>query len=605
MKPRFKHLSALTLLAVVFTIGLTFASVELPRLLDAFLAQKIDTPDVATGFDAQDEYNHAVRTGGRLGRVALLGWFGLFLPGPGPAFSQFLDFAAVEQEIPNLAQFETRMEQLRQQLRIPGMAAGIVKEGQLVWAKGFGYADLENRVEASPETPWHIASVAKTFAAVVVCQLMEEGQLGLDEPLSNFGIRLKSPGGVTVRHILTHTSERKPGTFFRYSGRLWEHLGKVISEASGRSYKDSLVERIIRPLGMTDSAPNKESESEAYPYESIRSRAAVPYRMDESFTLRRSEMGMGFYAAGGTFSSIRDMSRFDAALDSGLLLDYETTQKMFSPHASPGGESLPHGLGWFCQDVGRTRLVWHFGWHPDNYSALILKVPAKGLTFMVFANSDMLSRPFNLLRGDVLNSPAALLFLQLLVFPGEDLPEIARRAAVTNDIILKASGRKPAARLAQKCLLAFSLLVFLSAPILWTALWIVRKRRARKESRPPGRTSRASGLIKGYALLCALLGVMVMGVLRKAPFLMYWPDLPGWIDGISLEENIALALPTLLAVLAAALCILAFIAWVRKYWSILERIHFAVLAVSAAGFVLLLDHWQLVGLSYYWNYLIW
>jgi len=536
--------------------------------------------------------------------VALLGWFGLFLPGPVPAFSQFLDFAAVEQEIPNLAQFEPRLEQLRQQLRIPGMAAGIVKEGQLVWAKGFGYADLENRVEASPETPWHIASVAKTFAAVVVLQLMEEGQLGLDEPLSNFGIRLKSPGGVTVRHILTHTSERKPGTFFRYSGRLWEHLGKVIREASGRSYKDSLVERIIQPLGMTDSAPNKESESEAYPYESIRSRAAVPYRMDESFRPQRSEMGLGFFAAGGMFSSIRDLAKFDAALNSGLLLDYETTQKMFSPHASPDGESLPHGLGWFCQDVGRTRLVWHFGWHPDNYSALILKVPAKGLTFMVFANSDKLSQPFNLLRGDVLNSPAALLFLTTVVFPDESIPELASKVSETNEIVLKASGRKRIVGPVELASLAFSLLIFVSAPILWAALWIRRKLRVRDKSRPFGRNGPAAVMIKAFALLCALLGIMVMGVLLKAPFLMYWPDLPGWIDGISLEENIALVLPTLLAVLAVALCVLALLAWIREYWSVLERVHFAVLAVSTAGVVLLLDHWHLVGVSYYWNYLI-
>src|SRR4030042_3714546 len=104
------------------------------------------------------------------------------------------------------------------------MAAGVVKDRQVVWAKGLGHAHLENRIGAAPDTPWHIASVAKTFAAIVLLQLVEEGKLGLDDPLEKFGIHMKSPGIVRAGQILTHTSERRPGTFFRSSGRLWAHL---------------------------------------------------------------------------------------------------------------------------------------------------------------------------------------------------------------------------------------------------------------------------------------------------------------------------------------------------------------------------------------------
>lgn len=77
--------------------------------------------------------------------------------------------------------------------------------------------------------------MAKTFAAVIVLQLMEEGKLSLDDPLSDFGIRLGGRGVVGVRHVLSHTSESQPGTFFRYSGRRWEHLGRVIKAACGHS----------------------------------------------------------------------------------------------------------------------------------------------------------------------------------------------------------------------------------------------------------------------------------------------------------------------------------------------------------------------------------
>jgi CubicO group peptidase (beta-lactamase class C family) len=75
-------------------------------------------------------------------------------------------------------QFEEELEDLRQQHKIPGFSAAIVKERELLWAKGFGYADLENKVEAAPDTPYHLASVTKPFAAIIM-QLVEEGALDL------------------------------------------------------------------------------------------------------------------------------------------------------------------------------------------------------------------------------------------------------------------------------------------------------------------------------------------------------------------------------------------------------------------------------------------
>jgi CubicO group peptidase (beta-lactamase class C family) len=499
---------------------------------------------------------------------------------------------------------EDGLEVLRQQLRIPGLAAGVMKGQQLVWAKGFGYADLEKRIEAAVDTPWHIASVTKTFAAVIVLQLAEEGKLSLDDPLEKFGIIMPSRGVVRVRHILTHTSETKPGTFFRYSGRLWEHLAKVIQEASGKSFKENLIERIIQPLELHDTAPNKESETEPSSFADVRDRAAVPYGIDGSFEPRRSEYGLGFYAAGGLFSSVGDMARYVAALDGGRLLKPKTLEMMFTPHRSPRGRALPHGLGWFCQDVHDTRIVWHFGWHPDHASALLVKVPERELTFMLFANSDKLSQPFNLLRGNVLNSPAALLFLKQVAFPGEEIPEIAGREAVANDIVLKAGGWKPVPGTFQRGILLFCFLSFVAAPFVWTAAAIRRKRRASREGTEPGKRRWGPRLVKIYALLVILPGILFYAALLRAPFLMYWPDLPGWIDGISLEENVFLAFPTVVALLGSGLVALAIPVWAKKYWSLLERVSFSGLAAATAVFILLLDHWHLIGLSYYWSYLL-
>lgn len=271
------------------------------------------------------------------------------------------------------------------------MAAGVMNGGKLVWAKGFGFADVENKIEAAVDTPWHIASVAKTLSAIVVLQLVEEGKLSLDDPLEKFGIPSGRRGTVRVRHILSHTSERTPGTFFRYSGRLWEHLAQVIQKASGKPYKDNLIERIIRPLDLTDTAPNKETDSEDDPFESILRRAAVPYGLDASFHPRRSEYGLGFYAAGGTFASVRDFAAYLAALDDGRLLKPASIEEMFTPLTTPSGKALPHGLGWFVQTIGGRRVIWHFGWHPDHASALVVRVPENNLSFMVFVNSDKLT----------------------------------------------------------------------------------------------------------------------------------------------------------------------------------------------------------------------
>ena len=80
--------------------------------------------------------------------------------------------------------FEREADELRRALHIPGMSAAIVQNQQVVWTRGFGYADLENRVPATPDTLYHVASVTKTFGATLVMQLVESGQLTLEEPMS-------------------------------------------------------------------------------------------------------------------------------------------------------------------------------------------------------------------------------------------------------------------------------------------------------------------------------------------------------------------------------------------------------------------------------------
>ena len=87
-----------------------------------------------------------------------------------------------EADFEAFAELEVELEDLRQKLKIPAFSAAIVQDQELVWAKGFGYADLENKVEATPDTPYHLASLTKPFAATIIMQLVEERVLNLDDP---------------------------------------------------------------------------------------------------------------------------------------------------------------------------------------------------------------------------------------------------------------------------------------------------------------------------------------------------------------------------------------------------------------------------------------
>ena len=83
-----------------------------------------------------------------------------------------------------IARLETLLENLRQELKIPAYSAAIVKDQKVLWAKGFGYADVENKIQATEHTPYHLASLTKTFASTILMQLVQEGKIKLDDPVS-------------------------------------------------------------------------------------------------------------------------------------------------------------------------------------------------------------------------------------------------------------------------------------------------------------------------------------------------------------------------------------------------------------------------------------
>ena len=155
-----------------------------------------------------------------------------------------------------LARLETLLEGLRQELKIPAYSAAVVKGQKVLWAKGFGYADVENKIPATEHTPYHLASLTKTFASTILMRLVQEGKVKLDDPVSKYGVLLESDGVIRVRHLLSHTSEGNPGEQYRYNGNRFAELDKVVQRAAGKSFGELLIANILEPLGMNETAPN-------------------------------------------------------------------------------------------------------------------------------------------------------------------------------------------------------------------------------------------------------------------------------------------------------------------------------------------------------------
>jgi CubicO group peptidase (beta-lactamase class C family) len=474
-----------------------------------------------------------------------------------------------------IARFETLLESLRQELKIPAYSAAIVKNQKVIWARGFGYADVENKVPASEHTAYHLASLTKTFASTILMQLLQDGKIKLDDPVSKYGITLEGDGVIRVRHLFSHTSEGNPGEQYRYNGNRFAELDKVIEKTTGKSFAELLIANILDPLSMNETAPNvpmiistksptaageaaaaevkaavmdivagynsgnvdqiqqrlapqqnrfyseggfltrfidAEGLREAFKaglkvnivvnnleaavygdsavttffvrttttpangpqrtnvplrssffwnkqdgvwklvhahqsplgtgiitekhqqrFDTVSKILAQPYALDREFKITKISYPQGFSTSAGLISTVLDMAKYDIAIDQNKFLTKETQQFAFTPAVSTKGESLPYGLGWFTQNYKGTKLLWHYGYWTGN-SSFILKVPEQNITFIIMANSDMLSRPTGLGAGDALSSPVGMAFLKTFIFPekfGESIPEISWNAPVT------------------------------------------------------------------------------------------------------------------------------------------------------------------------------
>lgn len=327
------------------------------------------------------------------------------------------------QSIPNMNAFVASLDTLRQRLKVPGMAVAVMRNDTIVLATGLGYADLQNRIKATKETTFRIASITKTFTSTLIMQLVEQGKLSLDDPISKYGVDLGN-SKITVKDLLAHTSEGEPGAYFQYNGFRYGRLGPVIEKVTGIPFYELILEKIIEPIGMKESAPGiSKHEADSFmqrredvrPYfENAFSHLAKAYALNSNGKVVDTNYLDEFGAFGGLMSSVIDILKYSSAIDRHQFLSAKTQQQIFTPNRTSKGAITPYGLGWFVQNYKGVDFYWHYGQTPGE-SGLFIKVPSKKLTFVALANCDMLSTSapflsFPLGDGDFLTSPVGQLF---------------------------------------------------------------------------------------------------------------------------------------------------------------------------------------------------
>ena len=307
---------------------------------------------------------------------------------------------------------------------LPGVSIGIVDDDDLIYAKGFGLANVEKKKPMTSSTLYRIASHSKLFTAISIMQLRDEGKLRLDDPvkdhLPEFSIAIKHPNArpVTIRGLLTHSSgipreaasaywqdfkfpttaevvERMKnqetilpsGDRFKYSNLAYGLMGMIIEKKSGLSFADYVEKNIMKPLGMDDS-------SVAFP-DAHKAKLAVGYgrRMpDGSREVFPFVDAHALAAATGVTSSVTDMAKFVSwqlrLRENGgnEVLAAATLREMQRPQLIGDNWKHGRGLGFGVTYTEDRDLVGHGGLYPGYRTSTNVSV-REGVGVIVFGNS--------------------------------------------------------------------------------------------------------------------------------------------------------------------------------------------------------------------------
>lgn len=312
-----------------------------------------------------------------------------------------------------------RASLVRQNLPGLSVAAGI--GGEVVWAEGFGWADLDERVPVAPSMRFRIGGASIPLTSAAVGLLLEDGRLELDEPIRTYVPAFPEKAWpVTLRELMAHVAgvrhfrgegdfmpsahcdraveglrsfaqdplSFQPGTRFLYSTFGWVLVSAAVEAAADEPFDAFLRARVLAPLGMLDTLPDVAAQPLAdrvtfyYP----RLNADLRYGPETASVVDLSS----FAGGGGYLSTPTDLVRFGLALGGGELLEPDTVRRLQAPQTLSSGEETGYGLGWDLETVSiagtPTQLVGHDGELTMGGSTSLLMWPERGIVVAVTAN---------------------------------------------------------------------------------------------------------------------------------------------------------------------------------------------------------------------------
>lgn len=270
----------------------------------------------------------------------------------------------------------------------PGGAVIVVQDGKTLLRRGYGMADLELGVAVKPEMVFRIGSMTKQFTAVAVLQLVKEGKVGFDDPLSKYVPGYPGAESVTVEHLLTHTSGIKsytgvpsflselrddktpmqivdgvrneppdfaPGEKWAYNNSGYIFLGIIIEKASGMKYADYMQAKLFTPLGLSHTIVGDENR--------VVAGRVKGYEMGPDKSMRNSRyLSMTQpYAAGAIESNIDDLARWNELLLAGKVIDKSLLDRAWTEYKTKDGKPVGYGYGWQVSDEDGLRFIAHGG----------------------------------------------------------------------------------------------------------------------------------------------------------------------------------------------------------------------------------------------------
>jgi CubicO group peptidase (beta-lactamase class C family) len=314
--------------------------------------------------------------------------------------------------------FERYLESYREQYGIPALSAVVLQGGQVIGQSGLGRLDVEANIPARADTAYFVGNLSQVFGSTLLLKkCYDQDTLELRDQVIRW-VPGYADAATTVGQLLTHQS---PAGTYAYDPQRFASLTAVIEECADLTYRHVLAGEVFNHLAMTRSVPGRSldgvqnpgggsfSAAELARYNDVLSQMAKHYRLDRGQPIRAAVPPLAADASTGAISTALDLAAFDNALRvPSVLLSREATTLAWTQ----AGNSMPTGLGWFVQNYKNEPLVWQFDLTRDVASSLIVKLPARDLTFIVLANSDGLTRTSNLSAGDALASPFVQLFLR-------------------------------------------------------------------------------------------------------------------------------------------------------------------------------------------------